>query len=148
MSRGNHFSRLRPLSFMYFIYKAMQICFIGGQLVSKNVNGVTLEFDDLRKTHTAPKCTGVGAVKRVWTVVEVLVGVVVDGEEGVLWLCSGVEGISGISQVRWHVVKRKSFKETSCTLAEHYLAWCGKCCIALSGLFLHHFALFCVSGEI
>ena len=55
MSRGNHFSRLRPLSFMYFIYKAMQICFIGGQLVSKNVNGVTLEFDDLRKTHTAPK---------------------------------------------------------------------------------------------
>ena len=29
MSRGNHFSRLRPLSFMYFIYKAMQICFIG-----------------------------------------------------------------------------------------------------------------------
>ena len=33
----------------------MQICFIGGQLVSKSVNGVTLEFDDLRKTHTAPK---------------------------------------------------------------------------------------------
>ena len=33
----------------------MQICFIGGQLVSKSVNGVALEFDDLRKTHTAPK---------------------------------------------------------------------------------------------
>ena len=33
----------------------MQICFIGGQLVSKSVNGVTLEFDDLRKTATAPK---------------------------------------------------------------------------------------------